>query len=74
MDAVDVAFFRSRATEAQRQADGASSSDVRERCLGFVVWWLALAEAAEGNDRGTADKLTDNVVHFQALPPAQSAH
>jgi hypothetical protein len=53
-------FYLARAAEARREADAASLSNVRERCLRSEAAWLSMAERAERTEkmraRSEADK------------------
>ncbi len=53
-------FYLARAAEARREADAATLSNVRERCLRSEAAWLSMAERAERTEkmraRSEADK------------------
>ena len=44
-------FYRTRAAEAQRDADSATLANVRERCLRSHAAWHGMAERAERGER-----------------------
>ena len=53
-------FYLARAAEARREADAATLSNVRDRCLRSEAAWLSMAERAERTEkmraRSEADK------------------
>ena len=44
-------FYLARAAEAKREADAATLSNVRDRCLRSEAAWLSMAERAERTEK-----------------------
>ena len=44
-------FYRTRAAEAQRDAESATLANVRERCLRSLAAWRGMAERAERGEK-----------------------
>lgn len=52
-------FFLARADEALAQADAATLSNVRERCLRSEAAWRAMADRADRTDRAREQRERD---------------
>ncbi len=58
-------FYRTRATEARRDADAAALANVRDRCLRAAAAWEVMADRARRTDHLRAEQ--------EARKAAQSA-
>lgn len=62
-------FYLARAAEAKREADAATLSNVRDRCLRSEAAWLSMAERAERTEKMRARSEAEKAA--AAMVPAE---